>query len=464
MRRASSRSRSRSEKRRRASARPRSTSASRASRARASSAAASRAALASRATASLRAYEALAPCRSARSAWMSFSRSERSKRSSRSLNSTPRSSSAARFSAAATRAPPVRAASAARRRTSSSSRCAWSARRAACSASAMARARSASFSKAPGAGGASWNSSSALRNSASCVCAASRSERTDRARSSQRCALASASRDFASASAATRRASASAARAAACASSSCRASSEAHLSAARRAASSAAPPRCVGLVSQNPARTGIGARRGGARRTARGLEPRASALSRARHAADAAGAAPASEDEAVIPTAEARRRVRFALFLDLADAGFRKPKSARTRAKPGHESEGVRGASRERRKRGVPRRFPVRRDPRAVSSGATRLGELQSETAGFSKYPKRGNHFQLLVCELNNLLGRFPCTFSSCFRMRVSTCRNCIRVSRRLVAAGMVPGKLSSCTVFTSCRSFRSSARVLRSM
>ena len=463
MRRASSRSRSRSEKRRRASARPRSTSASRASRARASSAAASRAALASRATASLRAYEALAPCRSARSAWMSFSRSERSKRSSRSLNSTPRSSSAARFSAAATRAPPVRAASAARRRTSSSSRCAWSARRAACSASAMARARSASFSKAPGAGGASWNSSSALRNSASCVCAASRSERTDRARSSQRCALASASRDFASASAATRRASASAARAASsCASSSCRASSEAHLSAARRAASSAAPPRCVGLVSQNPARTEIGARRGGARRTARGLEPRASALSRARHAADAAGAAPASEDEAVIPTAEARRRVRFALFLDLADAGFRKPKSARTRAKPGHESEGVRGASRERRKRGVPRRFPVRRDPRAVSSGATRLGELQSETAGFSKYPKRGNHFQLLVCELNNLLGRFPCTFSSCFRMRVSTCRNCIRVSRRLVAAGMVPGKLSSCTVFTSCRSFRSSARVLR--
>ena len=119
--------------------------------------------------------------------------------------------------------------------------------------------------------------------------------------------------------------------------------------------------------------------------------------------------------------------MRFALFLDLADAGFRKPKSARTRAKPGHESEGVRGASRERRKRGVPRRFPVRRDPRAVSSGATRLGELQSETAGFSKYPKRGNHFQLLVCELNNLLGRFPCTFSSCFRMRVSTCRNCIR-------------------------------------
>ena len=124
--------------------------------------------------------------------------------------------------------------------------------------------------------------------------------------------------------------------------------------------------------------------------------------------------------------------MRFALFLDLADAGFRKPKSARTRAKPGHESEGVRGASRERRKRGVPRRFPVRRDPRAVSSGATRLGELQSETAGFSKYP-RGNHEQLLVCELKNLLGRFPCTFSSCFRMRVSTRRNRDRVSRRLV-------------------------------
>ena len=103
--------------------------------------------------------------------------------------------------------------------------------------------------------------------------------------------------------------------------------------------------------------------------------------------------------------------MRFALFLDLADAGFRKPKSraeSRTCAAPGHESESVRGAPRERRERGVPRRSPVGRGPRAVSSDATRVGgEMQA-----------GEHFQniqqAIFCHMavQSQILESPCTFS----------------------------------------------------
>lgn len=102
--------------------------------------------------------------------------------------------------------------------------------------------------------------------------------------------------------------------------------------------------------------------------------------------------------------------MRFALFLDLADAGFRKPKSraeSRTCAEPGHESESVRGAPRERRERGVPRRSPVGRGPRAVSSDATRVGgEVQA-----------GEHFQniqqAIFCHMavQSQILESPCTF-----------------------------------------------------
>ena len=110
--------------------------------------------------------------------------------------------------------------------------------------------------------------------------------------------------------------------------------------------------------------------------------------------------------------------MRFALFLDLADAGFRKPESraeSRTCAKPGHESESVRGAPRERRERGVPRRSPVGRGPRAVSSDATRVGgEVQA-----------GEHFQNIqqarFCHMavQSQILDSPCTFSDFEKGRV---------------------------------------------
>ena len=120
--------------------------------------------------------------------------------------------------------------------------------------------------------------------------------------------------------------------------------------------------------------------------------------------------------------------MRFALFLDLADAGFRKPESraeSRTCAEPGHESESVRGAPRERRERGVPRRSPVGRGPRAVSSDATRVGgEVQA-----------GEHFQNIqqarFCHMavQSQILDSPCTFSD-FE-KAECCFGCSRRFRK---------------------------------